>query len=367
MTDPTSDEWLDRYYELVSTPSVGYGFRSANGRSVIEVKHDVRGLRELHAALVQLALVVGRDPTIEHAHLVVGASRINLQRLGEEWAQFSRVLKPDVARRLAVIAIAGNTTWSAPDHPALVPLARWALNRLGRDRERVAHADAPDLPSRKAFEIWKVLLERWLRRGAALSVGELMRLSGCSYPTVASALRRLDARHELRRHSSRSVELRVFPRTTFGEVLVLSESLRRPVWFIDRSGHPTDTQGLLRRLRSKRPSGIALGGVVAAQHFDPAFDLHGVPRVDLILHASDGHYDLDFVERLDPALHRSSSADGAALAVHPLVRAHDLFEAAPDGGLPFADPVETLLDLHELRLHDQADAFVQTLRGEASR
>jgi hypothetical protein len=73
------------------------------------------------------------------------------------------------------------------------------------------------------------------------------------------------------------------------------------------------------------------------------------------------------VERLDPALERSSSAENAVLVIHPLLRPHDLFERAPRRDLPFADPAETLLDLHELRLHEQADAFVRALRKEAPR
>jgi hypothetical protein len=50
------------------------------------------------------------------------------------------------------------------------------------------------------------------------------------------------------------------------------------------------------------------------------------------------------------------------LVVHRLRRRDPRFEHADSGAL-FADPAEVLLDLHELRLVDQADEFVRAMRA----
>jgi hypothetical protein len=70
------------------------------------------------------------------------------------------------------------------------------------------------------------------------------------------------------------------------------------------------------------------------------------------------------VSKLDSALRVSPTKDDAVLALHRLVRARPMFESDDEIGA-IADPVEVLLDLHELRLEAQADALVKRLRGES--
>lgn len=72
------------------------------------------------------------------------------------------------------------------------------------------------------------------------------------------------------------------------------------------------------------------------------------------------------VGHVDPALRRMPTSADAVFVVHPLHRRESLF-ARPNRGLAMADPVETLFDLHDLRLHDQADAMVRRLRIEGTR
>jgi hypothetical protein len=55
--------------------------------------------------------------------------------------------------------------------------------------------------------------------------------------------------------------------------------------------------------------------------------------------------------------------ESAIVVLHLVQRADPLFEPDPKGGLPYADPVETLLDLHELRLANQADQMIERLRA----
>jgi hypothetical protein len=75
-----------------------------------------------------------------------------------------------------------------------------------------------------------------------------------------------------------------------------------------------------------------------------------------------GVANLDFVEKLDPALKRVRSPFSPAhLAVHVLRRQSDFFQPRK-AGLAWADPVECLLDLHESRLEPQAEEFLEALR-----
>jgi hypothetical protein len=132
-------------------------------------------------------------------------------------------------------------------------------------------------------------------------------------------------------------------------------------------------EGLLARLRRHPPPGVslALGGVAAARHWDPAFDLHGTPRIDVVLHAEQSqHVDLDFVKRLDPAL-RPLGGDvrgSVVLVVHPIRRRKALFAPKSGETLPFADPVETILHLNDLGLTAQAGDLAARMtqpRGDA--
>ena len=107
-----------------------------------------------------------------------------------------------------------------------------------------------------------------------------------------------------------------------------------------------------------------MGGVAAARWWDPALDLHGMPRLDLIVHAPGGRADLGFVAQLDPGLGPVVEPnDPGVLAVRSLTRAQSLFEER-QGALAVADPVETILDLHDLGLDAQAGALIRRLRPE---
>jgi hypothetical protein len=105
---------------------------------------------------------------------------------------------------------------------------------------------------------------------------------------------------------------------------------------------------------------LAVGGVWGAKHYHPDLDLVGSPRLDISLHCPAKGVDLSFVERLDPALEKTTRRDeSAALAVHIVRRAVSFFHPG-EGGIVWADPVECLLDLHEARLESQAREFLKS-------
>jgi hypothetical protein len=178
------------------------------------------------------------------------------------------------------------------------------------------------------------------------------------------ALSKLEKKGSLTRHPGRTVEFNQFPQEYWQLVLSQSSSLRQSISFVDSSGVGTDTLRLLQRLKRLRPAGTALGGVIAARHWDPDFDLNGTPRLDLNVHAPDGYLDLSFLRMLDPALKEAhANEESPVLVIHPLQRAKSLFTEKPNA-LPIADPVETALDLHEMGLPQQANALFHYFRKE---
>jgi hypothetical protein len=101
--------------------------------------------------------------------------------------------------------------------------------------------------------------------------------------------------------------------------------------------------------------------VLGAKHYFPDLDIVGTPRLDISLHARDPRVDLDFIEKLDPALQRvKDPLEPASVVVHNVYHANSLF-VPREGGLQWADPVECLLDLHEARLEMQAVQFLDAL------
>jgi hypothetical protein len=215
------------------------------------------------------------------------------------------------------------------------------------------------------YEVLKVLLSRWLQRQGPIAIGELAEQAGCSYPTVRKALAKQSIRSAIRTTSNRAVELKAFPRDSWRELLALSNTQRNCFRFRDRSGEKPTVQSLLKRLEKAKPPHLALSGVLAARHWHPNFDLHGTPRLDLVYHAPRGKVDLDFVRKLDPALTRvDDPLESAILVVHPLIRETPLFALPTDHGIPWADPVETALDLCDLSLTTQANQLLTHLRPE---
>jgi len=342
-------------------PSGAADFENADGSVVIVVLERRRtAVRDLRAALSELAIHTAEREHVRLACLLLTVERLTLERLRREWSAMLSILRPQVAERLALVALGDGFSVCLPgDSPPLVDLASAARRHL----ETAAPSEFPRMP--KALEMLKVLLVRRLMGEGPISRRELGDQVGCSYPTIAKAIAGFG--RSVRQHSNRMVEFGEFPQQAWSELLARAPSQRAAVSYVDRSGRPPDTEGLLRRLRRLNPPHLALGGVVAAHHWDPHFDLRGLPRLDVTLGAAGG-LDLDFVRSLDPALQTASADDDAPVfVVHPLQRPATLFAPCPGGGLPLADPVETLLDLSELRLVEQANALIEHLergRGE---
>lgn len=331
-------------------------FVNAEGTVLIEVKTGQGGVRDLRAAAVELALFARDRPNARAVLLVLGA-RMSAAGLAAEWERLRGgmgVFAPDISRRLGLVALLEEDVVVEPNDPFLHQLAKRAAMAGASPRSRQID---------RSFEVMRVLLSRWLLNQGPIAIGELQRQTGLSHPTVSKGLAALGAAVE--RRSDRSVSLRVLPREVWSQLLALVPKVRQTVAFVDESGRGGDPQGLLRRLERLRPPGVAVAGVVAARHWHPALDLHGLPRLDLSVHAPRGVLDTDFVARLDPALVPAPIGAPPVLVLHGVPRADPLFVVADADRPPWADPVEVLLDLHELRLLEQADALIRHLRRPA--
>lgn len=335
-------------------------FLSLDRAHGIELKGALQGTRDLHAALFQLAFALKDNAHLSRATLVARLPRMTARRVEREWLRVATTIDASISARMAIAAVTEDGDCAQPRDPQTLHILEQAkrLFALEAPREDREPGTGWDL---KRFEVWKTLLDAWLLAEGPLAVQEIARRSGTSYPTVASTLERLRTREELRRTRSRSAELSGMPRRTLAEVLIVAPDLRRSRGFFDASGRGTDPHDLLRRLQRLSPPGVQLGGVPAARHHLPSFDLNGLPRVDVLVATDDR---LDWVRDLDAALRPAHGEERSPLLV--VHRTHRPHRPVTKKELPYASPAETLLDLFDLRLDGQANDFVQELRQKGT-
>jgi hypothetical protein len=315
----------------------------------VEVKFETHGIRNLRASILGLAYWLNNNPT-SRGLLVLVESRITEERLQREWKLAQQTLHPEVLQRMAV-AFAKNKQYVGLPTDLGDDFRVWL--------DQLVLRESHEGKTRESFyATLEVLLHQWLLGKGPMTSEWLMKTVGCSYPTVAASLRRLES--SLLRHSDRRVELRYFPRDEWARLLAVSDEVRSTTRFADRSGQPRSIDSLVNRLKRLERSDIAVGGIVGARHYQPDLDLVGTPRLDLSLHCRSKRVDWNFVKELDPALQETKRRDEPApLVIHLVRRARSLFDPGEDG-LQWADPVECLLDLHEGRLESQALEFVES-------
>lgn len=331
----------------------GFDFESAAHDTIVQLKTTFTGPpRDLASAATQLALAC-RAIRAERAILAWWSSSFSANGVRHAWDALLSVLAPDVATRLQLVMVSPS---SAVIHPS-DPLG----HRIAAALQAAADPSHPVGPRPdRSYEVLKILLLRWLRHDAPISMQELQAQTGLSHPTVAKRIHALD--HSIERTSNRSVKLSEFPARPWAELLALSPRVRQTTGFEDRSGRSGDLSALVARIQHQRPPHVAFGGVVGARHWQPDLDLEGLPRVDLELHSPTGVADLRFVSRIDPAFVPARAEVAPTLAVHVVTRAASLFEVSDKTSMPWADPIEILLDLHQLRLYKQADDFMRYWR-----
>ena len=323
------------------------------GNALIEVKFGVDALRTIRTSLMQVAYLVGEDPA-RHGYIMLVDSPITMDRLREEWGRAATVLRQDVLNRLTICLHSRGSLHGIPSDPD--PETRRMLSKVVEAERGRMNTTRTDY----SFVVQKLLLHQWLTSGQPVTSEWLARTAGCSYPAVARALSPLGSL--LERRSDRRVVLRWFPEEDFARLLAVANRARSTTRFADHSGRPRTPESHLSRLERLNPPGLALGGVPGARHYYPDLDLVGTPRLDLSLHSPGKRLNLDFLEKLDPALQRVEDPLAPANVVVHAVRQADAQFSPREGGLAWADPLECLFDLHEARLEMQAAQFLEALQ-----
>jgi hypothetical protein len=320
----------------------------------VEVKRRISAARGFRDAAVQLVQRLVETPEIERAYLVLVDPRLTDALLREQLESLRNALRPNVAERFRLIVARDG-----------VPTFESSIEPDDQDEIRSAIAEAVDVPPIELprpdlqFEVFKVILLEWTRGSRFLTSARIMKTVGCTFPTVASLIKRLGP--VIERSTDKKIRLKQFPQEAFRRFSALARGARANIEFVDRSDQPRSPEDLIQRLRRLGRSDVAIGGVPGARRHQPSIDLIGSPRLDLCIHAPDRFVDLDFLRTLDPALAQVDEPDAPPrLVVHFLRRRESLFEEDGNGGL-WADPVECLLDLDEMRLVSQAEAFVRQL------
>lgn len=313
--------------------------------------------RTLRGEILSMAEAVAREPHTEQVLCLV-RPRMTEDRLEEEWQLMRRVVRPKVLRRLSICVLLTDGryhTFGEVPESQLAVLCRDA----GRRESKPGTTRLP--PPVYSFIVLKLFVYMWLGNRGPVTARWLADTAGCSYPTVASAVKRFG--RAIVRRSDRRLELREFPRQEWSRLLTIADEARSTLRFADRSGLPRSPSTLLERLQKLRPDGVAIGGVAGARHHHPELDLMGLPRLDLSVHCPERTAEVGFVARLDPGIEVTSDpTEPVCLVVHFVRHRETLFEEN-SGGIPWADPVECLLDLHEARLESQAAEFVRALKA----
>ncbi len=350
---------------------VGYRFEeddpdfdavSSDGRCRVVLRSRLSGARDLDAIALRLARRFADTPDLPRTSLVARFDRMSAAALGRQWIAILGVLRPTVAAKLAVVLRGSDGIVVHPESDVDLLRLRDIVASVW-PRKNLLSRRTPESKrwTSKSFEVWKVLLDAWLRCEGPIPIGMVGQRSGCSQSTVREALEQLRLRDELSQASNRSVVLSGFPRRSLGEIAASAGELRRSQGFVDATGRSPDPLALLERIRKRAPASVLVAGVVAARHYMPDFGLNGTPRIDVVTH---GETTLDWVERVDAGLRPAKPEETPQLVVHRRLRPEAEFESA---AMPprIADPAETLLDLYALRLDAEAEDFVKALRARA--
>ncbi len=340
-----------------------FDYESAN--LIGEVKYGLRAVPLIRSAILQLADALSRN-VAQQGFLLLVDSYVSRKRINEEWALIQRILNPDIAERLNIYLKRGERVNGWPRDPN----EEMSAHLIRAVKEASAEAGMR-LPKTDYFSvILKILLLNWLghssQKPEVMTMKRLGELAGCSYPTVASSIDRLKG--FLQHSYSEGIQLRRFPSEEWHSMILGADKIRTTQRLVDRSGQPRRPKFLMDRLAKMRLDYIGVGGVPGALAVYPDLNITGSPRLDICIHAPGKIADVDFVKKLDPALELTKDQMEPALVVLHFVRSEYSYFEQHLPGIKRAGWVECMLDLHEMRLGEQADEWLhQWIREKESR
>ncbi len=326
----------------------GFEADATVGNDIFELKHDTREVGRLRGTLWELAQVAAANPK-KRVVLVLVNPAVSKATIAAAWHSLRVLLRPDLARRLAIWMIWETDFQGHPEKPTdheikLIQEILESPNFTERSRGPT-HGDS-------LSEVLRLLLYKWLLDEGPMTLTAIGGLLGYTFKPVRAALDALERYLEL--YGKRGVKLAAFPREPWARLVHNPRSVRGTLHFSCRAGSNRSAESLLQRFRRLGLPQVAVGGVAGTRHYHSELDLLGVPRLDLCIHQRSADPDLTFIRALDPGLVQERYGEPGPLAIHFLYRKVSLFDHG------WADPVECLLDLHEMRLESQA---LQLLRS----
>lgn len=324
---------------------------SDQGTLVVSLNR-LKDLRKLRAAVMALAMYVVQSK--KRANLLILDPEIREDRLQLECHSMEAALAPLAVEQLNVCRVEDGraTHLMGMVHPSESDLAA----RLGRNIEKTV-GDRLQRKSPAFFEILRILLNEWMLDDRPLSIGHIRNLSGFSYPTVQRVLKDLGGYTE--RTSNRSVRLKAFPRKAWQRLVADAPRLRQTQNFTDASGQPRSVESMLKRLSHMELPWL-VGGIIGAKYWDKELDIIGVPRLDITIQFESHNFRQPLAAIIDPGLVPAEPEDPVHLSVHKVSMSNS-YGGLNEAGLQCADPVECLLDLHEMNLESQAAEFLHSL------
>ena len=307
------------------------------------------------------------------AVLLLVNPKLSLASIKGEWRKTTRILENRLPNPVqAAVVIKGRVSWRSIGNP----VDPSTLQQMA-EQERPENEITLSRPDYEA-EVLKVLLNCWLKSEAKYkeflksadtsssedewknsgfyTKEELSGMVGCSYRTLEKYLLKLG--EAIDRRGNKGLRLRFFPKDAFMRVLVLADHSRSTLKYTSNSLNSRSIDSLTGRLKRLNRSDIAIGGVTGSMQYLPQLNITGAPRLDISVHAPEGHAETDFVRKLDPALKPWVKGDPLpSLCVHFVKSRKAFFWKDSKSQEVWADPVECLLDLHEARLEEQANQF----------
>lgn len=313
----------------------------------IKSRAGVSNVRDLRADLLTAAYEYIERKT--GTALLLRDCKLSPDRLSEERRLFA-MLAPEAAEHISILLQNKDGEIEGAGH----------LLKEGVSEEISAALVKPKrAPGVGRYNVQNILLLNWLIGLGPQTVKSIGEASGTSYPTTAAAINDLAAQGVLTVKKDRSVSLKYFPVEQWRKWIAGGFEHRKSARFIDRSGQPRPPSSLIKRLQRLGRDDIAISGIEGARFHYPDLDLSGALRLDLVLHGNPKS-DLEFVQKLDPALEQSDNPYRKAdLVVHFLDRPETHFER--NGELLIADPLQCLADLYDMRLDQQADQMLYFL------
>ncbi len=325
---------------------------SSMGDILLEIKRTSNA-NDLRGALLSLAYTLMEEPQSTRAICALVDTRLSIDRVRSELSRFHEVSGERYRERMfLVMVVAGRVVLGD------LPASELALDK----RILAATRESESAPGRVTQQLVKTAaIQAWQTGANRLRVGELVRATGASKPTVAAAIRAMlqaGLVHRVGDHFQLPSE---FPWESWRRLADDHAAERKVVRFTDPTGHAPSPLRMLRRLVELQQAGetrtIELGGVDGTKQYYPDLDITASPRLDLCVY--DGN--LDFVRKLDAGLKATDDPDAkAVLVVHmnrPL-RGRDM----ASGTLQSASVLDCLADLLEIGLQSEARDFVHALQ-----